>query len=387
MTRRAWAVLGVFAAVGGALAVGCTDLFHGFDDLENACGQTSACADDGSVSVSVANDAGADAPATRDAAPGETNFCAWTSEEALDHAQHACAWLGACESPMGHNQLGECMVQAVLAFDCAANPTMPVRGALKAYWDALRTATSCNDVYAVTLTGAPCPAGEFSACGGGDRVLGAGNTRVECMNGSSRAAGERCLASGQVCVARDEATTVGRCTGSDELACKRTRCDGTSLHVCNDAGADGGNDLGRACEFFGGGDCATTAVGVGCAPTKTTTCIATANVTCSDMTTATSCATGLLETLQCNLVLPGSTCVATKLALGESILKACVGGDAGKPDAGGESCGGFGGSAATSSARGASFTVACAAQGLGGCTIVQTLEGPRAACTAPRDGG
>src|ERR1700689_4317635 len=119
-----------FAALslsGGPLLVACFDLLHSTADIRTAC------------EIDAAHP-GCAAEST------EADFCAWTSSEARQHAVHACAWLGACETPMGRNALGPCMFQALLAYDCASNPNHRVALEAHQLWDCLQRAGSCVDV-------------------------------------------------------------------------------------------------------------------------------------------------------------------------------------------------------------------------------------------------
>src|SRR5579862_5540965 len=93
---RAVVAAGVSAGAAGCLwLLACSDLFHSTTDLLTACqldAQTPGCS----------AETGADA--NPEANTGVTDFCAsFTPAEARLHAQNACAWLGACETPMGDN--------------------------------------------------------------------------------------------------------------------------------------------------------------------------------------------------------------------------------------------------------------------------------------------
>src|SRR5580700_933274 len=110
MNRRRSIVLAAGSIAFCAALVACFDLFHSTVDVLTLCtidAQAPGCneSSDANVESSTSSD-----------------FCAWTSGEALSHARHACAWLGACETPMGRNAFGTCMFQALLTYDCSANP-------------------------------------------------------------------------------------------------------------------------------------------------------------------------------------------------------------------------------------------------------------------------
>src|SRR5579859_2135295 len=106
----------------GPLLIACFDLFHSTDDVLPLC-----LLDAGAPGCQGSLDAAADATPAAD-------FCAWDRETARGHARHACAWLGACQSPLGRNAFGECMVQALLAYDCAANPHHRSKGEARRLW-------------------------------------------------------------------------------------------------------------------------------------------------------------------------------------------------------------------------------------------------------------
>jgi len=131
----------------GAATVACFDLFHSTADLLTEC----------------AIDA-----ATPGCLTGGKDFCEWTSIEARKHAEHACAWLGACETPMGKNAFGSCVFQGLLAFDCAANPNHRVKGRARELWGCLSLAQSCDDVdacvFAVPPRGLCQSTGDYASC-------------------------------------------------------------------------------------------------------------------------------------------------------------------------------------------------------------------------------
>ena len=139
-TRVARGGMGLAAAIAASAGlVACFDLFHSTAGLHDACDlDAAACADDA---------------ASPDAAPAGTDFCSWSPAQARDNATHACAWLGACESPLGHDAFGPCMVDALLAYDCTANPNHPSRGKGHTFWDCLWQVGSCADVTACVFPG------------------------------------------------------------------------------------------------------------------------------------------------------------------------------------------------------------------------------------------
>src|SRR5258708_5806827 len=153
MRARAAAVLSIGALASGAATAACFDLLHSTSDILSACqidAATPGCATAGAADAGPAGD-----------------VCARTRDEAQTTAQHACAWLGACESPMGKNAFGSCMFQALLAFDCDANPNHRVKGKARGLWACLSRVQSCEGVAACISPDAPlggCHTGDYTAC-------------------------------------------------------------------------------------------------------------------------------------------------------------------------------------------------------------------------------
>lgn len=217
----ALALLSLGLASGGA-TVACFDLFHSTSDLLSACqldASTPAC---GPPST----DAGLD-------------FCAWSSIEAGQHAQHACAWLGACETPMGRNAFGSCMFEALLAFDCAANPNHRVAVKTHDLWECLVRVKSCADVDACVFprgTQDCASAGDYTACGTAEGgTVNNFDVRLECTDGGSQpyphAHGENCMLWGQTCTYGEAGAA---CTQDDAgpLQCSDDSCGGTAITGC-----------------------------------------------------------------------------------------------------------------------------------------------------------
>ncbi|HEX3345145.1 MAG TPA: hypothetical protein VHS09_11265, partial [Polyangiaceae bacterium] len=170
MRARALVLMAVASACSGAGVVACIDLFHSTGDVLTACqrdAQAPGCAAEGGV------EAGVDAA---------TDFCAWSDATALENAQSACAWLGACETPLGRNAFGACMFQAMLAYDCNANPGHPVKGTSHALWDCLWQAQSCAAVNACVFPQGPqrCGGGPFVTCASQGGKPPNADVRVEC---------------------------------------------------------------------------------------------------------------------------------------------------------------------------------------------------------------
>jgi hypothetical protein len=367
---RAMATGMVAAALGAALAA-CFDLFHSTSGIVSACDlDVQSCTDAGPQVDGAAGDSG-------------TDFCAFTPIEAVAHAQHACAWLGACETPMGSNAFGTCMFDALLAYDCNANPNHPVRGATYAFWDCLRQVGNCGDVTKCVFPGGvpSCKwnGRDFTACASAGGSQYSSTVRIECIDvDGGLAVGEDCADHGQTCSSADGGAS---CTGSAGLSCANTGCSqGSQLHQCS-----GGSDMGIDCASNGAGRCggfpggdagnlwvACVASGdAGCAPTQQATCVS---------GYATSCPSGVPESVYCPELLQttGNACVDGTLLPPFDWTSPCV---VSPPTCTTDSCDADGG--VIGCARGATYPLDCASQGLGPCTMVITDEGTQthAACT------
>ncbi len=141
--RRRFIALSIASATAATFALAaCVDLFHSTSDILDACDLDAAT--DGCATVSSDADTGiADAPF--DGFDG--NLCSLTSAVARTTAETACAWLAACETPLGQNRYATCMEHAILAYDCTANPSMTVRGPALTFWKCMATATDCTSIH------------------------------------------------------------------------------------------------------------------------------------------------------------------------------------------------------------------------------------------------
>jgi hypothetical protein len=330
----------------------CVDLFHS-TDFETLCGvDAAACAP---------KDAGrAEAmPDVRDGGP--TDFCISSSARARSMAEHACAWLGACSAPFDQNAFGACMIDAILAYDCNANPNQTITpGPLHDLWDALWQAKSCADVtQAMNPNGIRC-SGTGYACGGkADPGLS-----LECVD--SIGAPESCLVEGRVCAG------AGACEPPDAFSkCTTSKCSGTVLHDCEKT-----VDLGRDCQYFGAGRCIADAgggVGAACVPTFAhgggAPCGATQAVTCEGDggDTATACPTGGTVSVDCKLLTGSSTCRPGTPSPAWNVAAQCVGKAA-------CTAGCEGTDTLIGCEQGAAFSTSCKAAGLGPCHEVTLAE-------------
>jgi hypothetical protein len=385
MRARAVATLSVVSAVLGASLVACFDLLHSTRDVLTACEidpQAADCSADASPDSSpiLPPDAG-------------TDFCGWSSQRARENAQHACAWLGACETPMGRNAFGSCMFQALLSYDCRANPNHRVKGKAHDLWDCLWQVNSCGDVEACVfpLGKQVCPSpGDYTACGTlADGATSNFDVRIECVDAGGspgNAHGENCALWGQTC-AHDGA--VGTCAGERGLDCTRG-CFGpkaTELRWCVDGG-----DLGIDCESNGAQGCglfpdASADAGpdaisqwVACAAESDAgQCAPDASAACANGI-ASSCPSGALEEIDCARILSSDAgCRSGLLEPPFDWTSACA---VSPPQCTADSCTDAG---LIGCARGAAFTLDCAAVHLGPCRQLSTdtRTSEHAACTAP----
>jgi hypothetical protein len=365
--------LGPIAAAGlaaGAALVACFDVLHSTADIRAAC----------EIDPSLAG--------------CSTDFCAWSADEAEAHALHACAWLGACETPMGNDAFGPCMFRARMAYDCKANPQHAVRGAAHAVWDCLQRARSCAEVDACVFEQHEVHC-QPTATTGTACVPTLPDLRVACDaadGGTTRPRGENCALSGQTC---DPVSAT--CTGrGSAAACSRT-CEDGLLHWCSvdptavlSADAGSAVDEGIDCTNNGAGACAfvppnaAVASWVACEPASSAgACTPDASASCTGGV-ATSCLTGHLESVDCDTLLgsPGA-CTPGPLAPLFDWTSPC---SLSPPQCSDDTCNG---DLLTSCERGAPFNARCSSQGLGPCRLVATEEAsaPRAACTPPADAG
>jgi len=342
-------------------AVACVDLFHG-TDVPTVC------------------DTDASAPGCGDAGPvaegGTTELCSADAGIAQVRAAHACSWLAACESPIGHDTTGACMVDAILAYDCTANPNRKPKLAAKAFWACLDKATTCDAVRACSL-----PSGRKTCNGAGfigcyPYALNV-NSRVQCLVNGAAPSGENCVIRGQTCdaVDPDAGNNGALCLGAKRRSCTTSGCSGSNLAACDDAGLDHGTD----CALFGEGSCITTGAQPACKPEGASACAGTTAITCTGGGLAQGCASGFLESIDCTAIsgaAPGNCTSIADAPPGTPVSAACQRGSGCSVD----TCSA---GSLVACVAGRAVTVDCAGQGLKPCNDVQTLEGTRAACTAP----
>jgi len=355
-------------AISAAL-LACVDLFHGtqFDTLCTTSPSDPACGTDAAVAADVAAGDAADAARPR------LDFCAWSSGKALDQALRACAWLGACEGPLGESAFGPCVVRAQLAFNCAATPTLRPIGAVDAFWSCLASVASCGDVDRCVFPEGVQPC--IAVNGGSSDVCGTkqnAGVRIRCAGPAGRAAGiEPCVMLGKTCATESAASSTAQCTGPKGFGCSTSDCSGSAVVDCP-AGLDRGID----CAGFGGGTCAKATVSAtSCEPGRDAgSCTVETAPTCNG-SAVTLCANGKETWVDCSAV--GLPCDVTELVAGYELTAACI--DRG-PTACNKADSCSNGATLESCGRGATFSVNCASLGLGACKLDAS---GRASCTAP----
>ena len=348
-----------------ASVVACVDLFHSTSDVHGFCE-----GDD-------ASDPRCSSDASADAEAGPADLCAPDAGVAQQRAIKACAWLAACEHPIGRDKTGECIVDAILAYDCDANPNRKPKGAAQTFWQCMQNANDCGAVAKCVFppSGAPpCANGGFIGCSQSSYAV---DTRVECNFADAAATGENCAAYGQTCdsLDPDAANDSARCVGAQRRACTGLGCAGGHLSVCDDAGVDIGYD----CASFGAGACDPSGAAPACKPEGNGTCAATTDVACSSGNVrASGCVTGVPESVDCTSISGPGTCVPIEAgAPGTIPSDACRVADGGCAD---DTCSG---AQLAACVRGRTVTIDCTSLGLKTCNPIDTKEGSIAACNPP----
>lgn len=348
-------------ALGAWSLPACVDLFHSTSDVRTACEiDASTC--------------GGDAAATGAGGPAP-NLCA-PADVATQNAKHACAWLGACLSPMGNNAFGACMVQALLAFDCAANPDHSPRATAAELWACLAQAQSCLDVQQCLFPSGvpPCSAPDTTECGLADGGAGAGALRIECSASAPMVVGgENCALWGETCLAQAGSASCG--VAAPGFVCDGVtvmdECTGTQVSWCGSTG----QELGIDCADNGAGLCRgfsanQTMAWYSCVPDSDAgspeVCAPSLEVTC-DNGVALSCPTGVTETIDCGALLGDpAACNVSPLYPPFDWTSPCV---LRPSQCDADTCDG---SVLTGCARGAAFSVDCTEENLGACEMVST---------------
>jgi hypothetical protein len=371
--RPAW--LGAFLAFSiGATGAACFDLFHSTAGIQTAC----------------------------ELDPSTPGCICLPRDEAQARASQACAWLGACEGPIGRNSFGACVLQARMAYDCDANPNHAVKGEANRLWQCLGQAKTCSAVDACILPDSPdgkppcVPAG--GSCIGSPDGGASGSVRLVCApsdavdSGSTEisdaaapmtAMAEVCALFGQTCsMSADGAVCTGSAgaTGCPSNADECPREGSAALYSCNQDGVD----LGIDCASNGSQDCrpysgADGSGWVACAAEGDTLCDPSLTVTCNGGV-ATSCTSGVVETIDCTALL-GSAAICVPGTLNPTFdwTSPC---EAGVSQCSTDLCDDAGG--ITGCMRGATTSVDCAAQALNPCAVVDVGAGLQAAaCTQP----
>jgi len=361
----------VVGALGLALGA-CLDLFHSTGDVLTACQLDPSRA-------------GCTPEAGGPQALDSVAVCAATSLEARQQADRACAWLGACEAPMGRNAFGPCTLQARMAYDCASNPNHRVAGGALTFWRCMLAALTCTDVAHCVFPAGPemCPgSGAVLGCGTG----GNGDVVVACDGGSAR--GENCAMAGQTCALGGNGG-VG-CTGAAGFACDASECSGKLLHWCPgaspvsvDVGIDCADNGAQECSVFPSPTRPWAACVAGPADASAS-CAPSATAGCSGGVAA-MCTSGVAESLDCATLLgTANACVPGPLSPPFDWTAPCA---LSPPACTADACDDAG-TTLLGCTRGAVVAVSCAEAGLGPCEGVSVpgdadAGGALPACTPP----
>ena len=339
----------VLCASASLAFVACVDLFHSTDDFHTACENSpdaSGCHVDGQ----------ARAPAITVDAP-----CSLSPSEAAASAERACAWLGACESPVGGQQFSACMTKALAVFNCSIAREQHAKGKTLDLWSCLTTVDRCEDVRRC-LVGeevAACEkSGSYVNC-----LPAAPGVRFDCVN--KAIAFENCAVWGQTCVAHT-GQSGAQCGGSISPSACMDGCISTALRACVTTN-EGARDEGFDCALRGAGRCESgQCLGTGDACTGS-------EATCSDGV-ATLCVAARTQKIDCGSL--GMKCREGALTRGWDPTSACYG----DSPCTGDRCSGATLYSCTSSVE---RSVDCGVVGLGKCTLIETTEGTRGACGKP----
>ncbi len=368
------------ALIGSALVfvtcgIACVDLFHStdFDTLCTVSPTDPRCDGDAATTPDVVAPDTSKPVTTRP----HPDFCSWDSARAKNEAAHACAWLGACEGPVGESAFGPCMVRAQLAFDCTANKTLRPGGAADAFWSCLSTVTSCAEVDGCAFpsgvdTCGKLASGNFKSCGNANP-----STLIQCTApGLGRALGtEPCAMRGKTCTT--DGLSEATCTGTpgdhakNAIPCIATECLGTVARACASTINDDGFDCASQ-----GATCVTTGGVPACASSAGPTCAVAAPPACVNDTIV-ACVRGHELSVDCSLIgpkdAPGLGCDATLLTGSKTydLTEACW--LAAAACTGEDRCNG---TTLTSCGRGATYEVDCGSVGLTRCET----HGAFAAC-------
>jgi hypothetical protein len=350
-------IAGAFVSLSAGVIVACVDLFHSTSDVQSIC------------------EADAMDPRCTDAAP-PVEICAPDAGVAQQRAIHACSWLAACGHPLGRNKTGACMVDAILAYDCAANPNRKAKGAAKDFWTCMQNAKSCGDVGYCIFPDAgavKCTNGGFLGC---SQSSVDPDTRFDCVS-AGPGGGENCAPHGQTCnsLDPDASNRNALCVGPQGRTCAGTGCVDGGLSICDDAGVD----IGYSCTNVGAGTCNPSGASAACQPESTGTCSPTNDVTCtSGNIQAKGCVTLTPEAVDCTAISGAGTCNPIEAgAPGTVPSDACF-----VSDGGGCTDDTCDGGTLVACVRGRSVPIDCVGQGLKGCNPIPTIESDAAGVPA-----
>lgn len=204
--------IGWLAACAGLLA--CVDIFHS-TDVSAICDETPGFQE---------------CPKT----PGPEGYCTTDATEVRKRAEHACAWLGACEGAAESNALGACLGNALSIFQCS-DATLDGADSLHNKWDCLRLAQSCHDVDLCVYGREP-----VAVCEESQQTITscvAGRIHVICQGSARPTLSEDCALLGRTCstdvsggICRGPCATGVPCGGGAQVAC--ATCDEAPTRAC-----------------------------------------------------------------------------------------------------------------------------------------------------------
>ena len=131
------------------------------------------------------------------------------------------------------------MVDAILAYDCAANPNRKVKGAAKDFWNCMQNAQTCGRRESLRLSGRPAASRATTVRSSAARS-GTGvdpNTRIDCTQ-KGPGGGENCAPSGRRAARSnpDASNNSALCVGPQRRACSGSvGCVDGGLSICDDA--------------------------------------------------------------------------------------------------------------------------------------------------------
>jgi hypothetical protein len=321
----------------------CTDIFHA-TDFRTLCENDPANDACGSRDAGPAIDSETVPEAQAEAGP---SLCLTDPAEARRLADRICGTESACGLTAGPDGVGECIFQALRAYDCKADEAQRPEGKRAQLFACRRQAKTCADFARCAGVTRACGAVSGSSCEGQSAVFCSGSIRTVTL----------CSATGRQCLTRGSAAPV--CAGQTSATCPTdgdggAACSGSSLRSCGAPGLDRGFD----CASFGAGMCVSEQDAGRCAPLSDTPCTEPFAERCEGEV-AVRCSGGKSERIDCKKL--GLACaIGAPRIVGSDLSEACTGlavSCTPKCD----------GSAVSSCFRNGTYRVDCLGLGLGAC--------------------